>query len=255
MDQMPPAMRSRRSAPSLRDGAHCLDCAIRQRAVCAHCSSSELDLLTEMKSYRTFRPGEEIAAMGEPTEFVGSVVSGVVAMSRLMDDGRRQVVGLLFPGDFFGRPMRAESPFDLTAVSDVKLCIFARSRFEDLLARTPSLERRLLEVTLDELDAAREWMVLLGRKTAQEKIASFFDLAATRSARLSWSDPHDGIHVDLPLSREDIADFLGLTIETVSRQIGALKKAGIIELADARSVTVPDYEALRAAAGVDRDAA
>lgn len=229
--------------------SRCDDCEIRTRAVCAYCGPTELAVLDAIKSYRTFGPGDEITAMGEESDFLGSVVTGVVSLSQGMEDGRRQMVGLLFPGDFIGRPLRKVAPFDAVAVTDVRLCIFMRSRFESLLLHTPDLERRLLEMTLDELDVAREWMMLLGRKTARERIASFVSLCARRASALKLAEPQDGTTLDLPLTREQMADFLGLTIETVSRQIGALKKDGVIELADARTLRLPRIDRLRAAAG------
>ncbi len=189
--------------------------------------------------------------MGESTDFLGSVVSGVVSLSRIMADGRRQMVGLLFPSDFIGRPMRPKAPFDAIAVNEVRLCIFSRARFEALLKDTPSLEQRLLEMTLDELDSAREWMVLLGRKTAKEKIASFFAIAARRMAAVKRIQLKDGVELELPLTREDMADYLGLTIETVSRQISALRKEKVIELTDARHLVIPDYNLLLEIAGDD----
>ncbi len=231
----------------------CADCLIRHRAVCSYCGPAELEFLDAIKSYRTFRPGDEITAMGEETDFLGSVVSGVVSLSRIMADGRRQMVGLLFPSDFIGRPMRPQAPYDSIAVTDVRLCIFSRSRFEALLKDTPSLEQRLLEMTLDELDAAREWMVLLGRKTAKEKIATFFALTARRIAAVRQVELKDGAELELPLTREDMADYLGLTIETVSRQISALRKEGAIELTDARHMIIPNVDALLGIAGDDDD--
>ncbi len=177
-----------------------------------------------------------------------------MALSTSMADGRRQTVGLMFPSDFVGRPNRAVAPYDATAVTPVRLCLFTRGRFERLMRQMPSLETRLLEMTLDELDAARDWMLLLGRKTAQERIGTFLTILARRTAALENAEPGDGLAFQLPLSREAIADFLGLTIETVSRQITGLKKAGVIELIDARSLRVPDYAALLEAAGVDADA-
>jgi CRP/FNR family transcriptional regulator len=191
--------------------------------------------------------------MGEKTDFLGSVLEGCVSLSRIMADGRRQMVGLLFPSDFIGRPMRPEAPFDAIAVSEVRLCIFSRSRFESLLHDTPALEQRLLEMTLDELDSAREWMVLLGRKTAKEKIASFFAIAARRLAAVRQVPLEDGVSLDLPLTREDMADYLGLTIETVSRQISVLKKEKLIIMRDARHLTIPNYNALLEVAGDDSD--
>jgi CRP/FNR family transcriptional regulator len=231
----------------------CADCTIRHRAVCTYCGPHELALLDAIKFYKTFEPGQEIVAAGEEPDFLGSVVDGVVALSKTLVDGRRQTVGLMFPSDFVGRVMRPIAPYDAVAVTPVKLCLFTRSRFERILRETPALEKRLLEMTLTELDAARDWMLLLGRKTACEKIATFLTILARRAAALTNSTPGDGLRFVLPLTREAVADYLGLTIETVSRQITALRKAGLIELADARNILVPNYAALLDAAGEDAD--
>lgn len=231
----------------------CADCQIRHNAVCTYASERELNILDELKSYRTFQSGQEIVAAGEETDFLGTVVEGVVVLSKTMIDGRRQTVGLMFPSDFVGRPMRPVAPYDATAVTPVKLCLFERKRFERLLAETPSLEKRLLEMTLDELDAARDWMLLLGRKSAREKIASFLLILARRAAALAKTTPRDGLGFELPLTREAIADYLGLTIETVSRQLTVMRKDGIVEFADTRHCMVPDYMALLDSAGEDAD--
>ena len=138
-------------------------------------------------------------------------------------------------------------------MTEVTLCSFDRRRFEEILAKSPALEQRLLQITLDELDAAREWMLRLGRKTAQEKIASFIAMAGRRAGMLEIARPLDGQSFDLPLSREDMAEYLGLTIETVSRQIGRLRNEGLIDLVSARRVVVRDYGALLEAAGDDSD--
>jgi len=246
---------SRPGAISVANAARdrCAECTIRHRAVCAYSDADELSKLDAIKFYRNFSPGQEIVAAGESTGFLGSVVDGVVALSKTMPDGRRQTVGLMFPSDFVGRPMRPVAPYDAVAVTPVRLCLFARSRFERILRESPALEARLLEMTLDELDSARDWMLLLGRKTAQEKIATFFAILARRSAALESRRPEDGLSFELPLTREAIADYLGLTIETVSRQITGLRKAGVIDLNDARRIGVPNYLALLDVAGDDAD--
>ena len=99
-------------------------------------------------------------------------------------------------------------------------------------------------MTLDELDAAREWMLVLGRKTAREKIASLMAIIARRDATLNMNGTRGPLVFDLPLTREAMADYLGLTLETVSRQVSALKKDGVIELEGKRRVTVPDFNRL-----------
>jgi len=231
----------------------CSDCPIRHRAVCAHCESDELALLDQIKSYRTYAPGEAIAWSGEPMSMVGSVVAGVAMLSSTMADGRRQMVGLLLPSDFLGRPGRAHASYDVVAATETTLCLFDRARFERLVARTPRIERRLLEMTLDELDSAREWMLLLGRKTAREKIASLFVIMARRDAALNRTLPQDGLRFPLYISREAMADYLGLTIETVSRQISGLRKEGLVVLGENRMVHVPDFARLIDQSGDDAD--
>lgn len=231
----------------------CSDCPIRHRAVCSYSTPSLLSELDAAKFYKDFAPGQEIIGEGEPCESLGSVVEGVVALHRTLEDGRRQTVGLLFPADFVGRPLRRIAPYDAIAVTPVRMCMFHRKRFEDILSRNPVLERRLLEMTLDELDAARNWMLLLGRKNAIEKLASFLMTLAHRAAMLGGKEFEDGLAVSLPLTREAIAEYLGLTIETVSRQFGVLKRNSVIQLPDPRVTVIEDLRALMHLAGEDPD--
>jgi CRP/FNR family transcriptional regulator len=186
-------------------------------------------------------------------EFVGSVVSGIATLTQTMEDGRRQMVGLLLPSDFVGRPGRPVAAFDVTATTDILMCCFRKKPFEDMMSATPHIAQRLLEMTLDELDAAREWMLLLGRKTAREKIASLISIIARREAAVHKPRAKGMLSVDLPLTREEMADYLGLTLETVSRQISALKKDGVIVLEGNRHVSIPDIDRLLEEAGDDSD--
>jgi CRP/FNR family transcriptional regulator, anaerobic regulatory protein len=209
--------------------------------------------LEEIKYYRTYQSGSRIIWAGDRMDFVGSVVSGIATLTQTMEDGRTQMVGLLLPSDFVGRPGRDGAAYDVTATTDVTMCCFRKKPFETLMERTPHIAHRLLEMTLDELDAAREWMLLLGRKTAREKIASFLSIIARRDASLNLRPTKGALVFDLPLTREAMADYLGLTLETVSRQISALRKDGVIELEGKRHVTVPDFDRLLEEAGDDND--
>jgi len=231
----------------------CSDCPIRHRAVCARCDQDELNRLEQIKYYRSFQAGQTIIWSGDRMDFVGSVVSGIASLTQTMGDGRRQMVGLLLPSDFVGRPGRPTAAFDVTATTDVVMCCFRKKPFETLIAETPNIAQRLLEMTLDELDAAREWMLLLGRKTAREKIASLISIIVRREATLHKRKTAGMLTVDLPLTREEMADYLGLTLETVSRQISALKKDGVISLEGNRHVSIPDIDRLLEEAGDDTD--
>ncbi|MBP9183699.1 MAG: Crp/Fnr family transcriptional regulator [Fuscovulum sp.] len=236
-------------SPNVECGA----CPIRHRAVCARCETDELSALEQIKYYRSYQAGQTIIWSGDRMDFVASVVTGIATLTQTMEDGRRQMVGLLLPSDFVGRPGRNTAAYDVTATTDVVMCCFRKKPFEDMMAKTPHIAQRLLEMTLDELDAAREWMLLLGRKTAREKIASLVAIIARRDASLHLKRTGGAMVVDLPLTREEMADYLGLTLETVSRQISALKKEGVINLEGKRHVTIPDFDRLLEEAGDDSD--
>ena len=231
----------------------CSACPIRHRAVCARCDADELERLSQIKFYRSFKAGETIVWAGDDLDFVASVVGGVASLAQTMEDGRRQMVGLLLASDFIGRPNRKTVAYDVTAVSDVTLCCFRRKPFEELLVDTPHVSQRLLEMTLDELDAAREWMLILGRKTAREKIASFLSIIARRETHGSGAEVGSDVVFELPLTREAMADYLGLMLETVSRQMSGLKRDGVIQLEGKRRVVVPDFNTLLDETGDDAD--
>lgn len=235
------------AVPKLRN---CNDCPIRYNAVCSKCEPDELTRLEEIKYYRTYAAGQPIFFSGDPLEFVGSVVSGVSSLMRTMPDGRVQMVGLLLPGDFMGRPNRDTIECDVVAETDVMLCCFRRKPFEKMINDTPHVGQRLLEMTLDELDAAREWMLVLGRKTAREKIASLLHMIAVRMTQVMPVETTEATFT-LPITRETMANYLGLTIETVSRQMSALKKDGLIAFDERRDIRVPDLEALKSETGED----
>lgn len=239
------------TVPSLTQD--CSDCPIRHRAVCARCETDELERLEQIKYYRSFQAGQTVVWAGDKMDFVGSVVSGIASLTQTMEDGRTQMVGLLLPSDFVGRPGREGAAYDVIATTDIVMCCFRKKPFEAMMMETPHIAHRLLEMTLDELDAAREWMLVLGRKTAREKIASLLSIIARRDATLNISPMTGPVVFDLPLTREAMADYLGLTLETVSRQISALKKDGVIHLEGKRHVTVPNIERLIEEAGDDSD--
>lgn len=238
------------TVPYMKD---CVDCPIRHRAVCARCDSDELELLEDIKYYRSFSAGQTIMWAGDRMDFVASVVSGVASLTQTMEDGRTQMVGLLLPSDFVGRPGRDTATYTVTATSDLVMCCFRRKPFENMINSTPHVAHRLLEMTLDELDAAREWMLVLGRKTAREKIASLLAIIARRDAVLAVNSNTNSLAFDLPLTREAMSDYLGLTLETVSRQISALKKDGVVVLEGKRRIKVPDMDRLMEEAGDDSD--
>ncbi|CDX20730.1 putative transcriptional activator [Mesorhizobium sp. ORS 3324] len=165
-----------------------------------------------------------------------NVLSGVVKLTRILSDGRQQIVGFHFAPDFLGRPFEPKRPIKAEALTKVALCSFPRTIIDRMADDTPELGHRLLNHALSELDEARDWMTALGRKTASEKVASFLLMIARNvvSANRSASS----VSFDLPLSRADIADFLGLTIETVSRELSRLRADGVIRIANKRHISL-----------------
>ncbi len=228
----------------------CEFCEARHRGICGVLSDEELLELSKHSHQVHKGAGEPLINDTDPINSYASVMRGVVKLSKILEDGRQQVVGLQFAPDFLGRLYGRQSNLNADAASDVELCRMPKAAVESLVAHNPALEGRLLEQTLRELDEAREWMVTLGRKTANEKVASFLYLISTHK------DPTHtdrSISFDLPLTRADIADFLGLTIETVSRQFTKLRKAGIIDIHNHRHISVPDIEKLRKSCGYGSD--
>jgi CRP/FNR family nitrogen fixation transcriptional regulator len=188
---------------------------------------------------RTFSKGEELYAEGDAAEFFYKVVSGTVRICKVLNDGRRQIETFHLAGDIFGLERGSEHRFAAEAVDDLVVVVF-RARHLDVLVRdNPDLGGQLMSSVLASLDRARDHMVLLGRKSAREKIATFLiDIAD----RLSDSD-----RFDLPMQRADIADHLGLTIETVSRTLTQMAREGLIKLAACgRSVVLTDRDSLEA---------
>ncbi|MBD9647361.1 CRP/FNR family transcriptional regulator [Ensifer sp. KUDG1] len=227
--------------------AVCAACEARHGGVCGTLTPDQLLDLSRHSTRRSIEPGREVIGQGEATESYANIINGVVKLSKVLADGRQQIVGLQFAPDFMGRPFTRESALTAEAAVDTDICCFPRTVIDRLVSEAPNLEHRLHEQALKELDEARDWMLTLGRKTAQEKVASFLYIIATHI------DPENGTsnEFDLPLSRADIADYLGLTIETVSRQITKLRKENVIRIENSRHVTVPSLDRLMHVAGID----
>ncbi len=237
------AMRS--PAQPLCSGAHvdCEHCAARGFAVCASLTPAELRKLGTLASTSRLQPGQTLFEEGDPADWVFSVTEGMLKLYKLLHDGRRQITGFAIVGDFLGLALADSYVYSAEAVTAVRLCRFRRSVFLELVRSTPRLEHALLTRASCELAAAQDQMLLLGRKTAKERLASFLLHLAERQRVFGERA------IQLWMSRTDIADFLGLTIETVSRTLTAMRKAGIIELQGKSVLHVRDAQALRQMAG------
>ncbi|WP_417584705.1 Crp/Fnr family transcriptional regulator [Pelagibacterium sp.] len=231
----------------------CRNCEVRHRGLCGVLEPDQLLALSKHTRMVRQQAGSELIADDADVTTYANVMRGVVKLTKMLEDGRQQVVGLQFAPDFLGRIYGHQSRLSAEAASDVELCRIPKSALEAIISENPALEHRLLEQTLRELDEARDWMVTLGRKTAGEKVASFLYLIATHIDPVAQVQRESGersdAKFDLPLSRADIADFLGLTIETVSRQLTKLRKEGVISVENNRTFFIPDLERLGARSG------
>lgn len=232
--------------------SNCDLCVVRNRAICSSLDAKELEALNAVGRTRRVTAGESLIWEGEDSVLVANVIDGVLKLSTNTEDGREQIVGVVYPSDFIGRPFGGTTGHGVTALTDAKVCVFARRDFDAFAREHPALEHKLLERTLGELDRTRRWMLLLGRKSASEKMASFLLEMADRldsgNCLTDFGEPGQR-RLTLPFSRQQIADVLGLTIETVSRQFTRLRTEGVIDLPSRREVIILDYPSLVAEAG------
>ncbi|GAA0280841.1 Crp/Fnr family transcriptional regulator FnrL [Alteraurantiacibacter aestuarii] len=229
----------------------CDTCVVRNRAICAALDNHEIEALNGIGRQRQLQAGDPLIWEGEDSMLVANVIDGILKLTNCTEDGREQIVGVVYPADFIGRPFGAKSHHSVTALTDAKVCLFARSDFDRFASDHPALEHKLLKRTLDELDRTRAWMLLLARKSAEEKVATFLLDMSERLVDTACESPQGGPmdHFELPFSRQQIGDVLGLTIETVSRQMTRMKRDGILDLPTRRTVRICDRAALEAMAG------
>ena len=192
--------------------------------------------LEQIGTRRRYTRNEEVFAEGDPANCWFKVVSGAVRVCKLMADGRRHIAEFHFAGDCFGFDSLTERLFSAEAVSDAVIMRFPRRATERLIDESPKLARYLREMTLRDLANAQMHMMMLGRMSAPERVATFL---------LDMFDRRDASRVlDLPMARADIADYLGLTIETVCRVLSSFKRDGMIDIPNAHRIELRNRAAL-----------
>lgn len=192
------------------NGHFCSDCAVRGFAVCSSLDPAELREFEHLGRRVHFATAETVFSEEDITTSFYNLIEGVMRLYKLLPDGRRQIVGFALPGDFLGMNISGRHNFSADAIGAVTVCQFAKAPFGRFIEERPHLLRRINELAIRELSQARDHMVLLGRRSADEKVATFL---------LGWrerlfSPKGSSNTVPLPMSRQDIADYLGLTIET-----------------------------------------
>ncbi|MEA1832517.1 helix-turn-helix domain-containing protein [Methylobacterium durans] len=214
----------RRSCEQGRAESGCAECKVRLISVCAALTGEELDTLEALSQHVALDARQTLFGQGDAAMALFNVTEGVLRLTRLLPDGRRHVMGFALLGDFLGLSLPAHFSVSAEALTPVTVCRFERRAFTALIDEKPHLLRRLHERAGHELTLAQDQMLLLGRRTAEEKVASFLLALRDRYARIGRTS----VTLELPMGRQDIADHLGLTIETVSRMLTRLDRQRII---------------------------
>ncbi|WP_300974988.1 cyclic nucleotide-binding domain-containing protein [Sphingomonas sp. LHG3406-1] len=223
-----------RELTALPQGHPCDGCSVRDTAVCGVLCCDHLAELRNSGATQRLEAGQPLFHEGDPATQVYNVTEGALKLTKLLPDGRRQVMAFILPGDFVGISLGGEHAFTAEALKRTRMCRFSRSRFHDFADEHPELEREIYRLAAHELAAAQAQMLLLGRKSALERVASFLLDLGKRQQKGCSGLPRS---VSLPMSRIEIADYLGLTKETVSRVFAELKSRRLIRL-----ITLNDIE-------------
>ena len=190
------------------------------------CDARELAALMRLATPIRVDGGQTIFSEGDAARSAFGLSHGVVRLYRLLPDGRRQVVAFAFPGDFLAMPLAERFSFSADAIGEVGVCKFPREELKRLIETSPNIMRLLIEFAARELQSAQDQVTLLGTGSAEERVAAFLVNWRRRVARLAPVSQA----VPLPMRRQDIADFLGLKLETVSRTFAKLEQRNVIRI-------------------------
>ena len=220
--------------------APCAACGVRDSVFCSVLSDQELQRLSSFAFNVRQEAHETILSEGDSSDHLFNVTEGLVKLYKLLPDGRAQITGFLFSGDFLGIAMNDTYAYSAEAITPVRLCRFNRKDLEGMFLEAPHLETRMLNMASNELAQAQDQILLLGRKTAKERVCSFLLSISHRAERRGES----ATDIPIPMGREAIADYLGLTTETVSRVFSKLKKDNVIKITKGGIVEIPDLDLL-----------
>ncbi|MCK5041219.1 MAG: helix-turn-helix domain-containing protein, partial [Sphingomonadales bacterium] len=238
------------ASPVVRTESICRNCDRRFDSLCGVLNCDELDILSEMMEHQFFEAKDTIIYEEDEAKNVYNIAEGILRLTKLLPDGRRLVTGFLYPGDFVGLAFHDNYSYSVEAVTEVKVCRFPRLKLEALLKEIPKLESKLLGMMSNELKEAQDQMMLLGRKSPKERLASFLLNISQRKIEKSAGPARDKLldkpnnSFELPMSRMDISDYLGLTIETVSRTLTTFTKNGIISTEGRKKINILNREKL-----------
>ena len=211
-------------------------CEIRERSICADLAPREFAHVEKIMARRSVLKNKAVMSEGEPNDSLYVILQGSFRLTKHLEDGRRQVTGFLFKGDFAGvRPTEA-SAYTAEALEDSHVCHFPHRYLEEVAGYSPGVKDRLIARGHTEYHKAQDHIVLLGKKSAEERVVSFIDLL---NQAIGVELENGDCEVPMPMSRQDVADYLGLRLETLSRTLTILKKKGEILELDRHRVVIP----------------
>jgi CRP/FNR family transcriptional regulator len=224
----------------------CSHCPVRDRAACSSLTEHQRAELATIGHHRTLRRGETLFHAGEDNRACATLISGALKISSSDSEGVERILSLVHPAGFVGEMFAGTPQHDVIALTESEVCIFPAHQYEEALERFPALGRALLRRSADDLYASRSLIDLMGRRTALQKVAGFLKGMADAA---STSPCHSAEKFDLPLSRGDLAGMLGLTIETVSRQLTRLEDQGAIQREGTRGIRMTNAALIESLAG------
>ncbi len=210
-------------------------CDVRERSICADLGPREFVHVEKTMARRHVAKNKSIMAEGEPNDSLYIVVDGSFRLSKVLEDGRRQVTGFMFKGDFAGVRSTPSSAYSAEALEDSVVCFFPHRYLDEIAIDSPGVKDRLIARGQTEYHKAQDHIVLLGKKSAEERVVSFIDMVGRT---IGVKEGGDKLVVPLPMPRQDIADYLGLRLETLSRTLAALKQDGRLLDLSRHSVTI-----------------
>ena len=218
----------------------CALCKIRSYSFCRCLHDDELKVFQEISTEKKYENNRNIFLQQDKSVNLFNITEGNVKIYQLLNDGRIQIIGFLYPGDFFGSYKNGKYNYSADAIGNVRVCAFDQEKLDKYIEKNMTLAKELLHLTSHELTLAQDRISVLGKFSATERLAKFIFNISEQRKRIGWKNNP----ISLPMTRQDIADYLGLTIETVSREFSKLKTSNIIKILNSKQIFISDFEKL-----------
>ncbi|WP_435087887.1 Crp/Fnr family transcriptional regulator [Candidatus Pelagibacter bacterium nBUS_29] len=233
-------MQSTQLNKEFNEKSRCLECNIRPHSFCRCLQEEKLKEFSNISSEKKFQNKANIFLQQDDAKNIYNITEGNVKIYQLIDDGRIQIIGFLYPGDFFGSYKNGKYNYCAEAIGQVRVCVFEQKKLDEYIDKNMVLAKELLNQTSHELTLAQDRMGVLGKLDATERLTKFLINISDQRKRIGWQNNP----ISLPMTRQDIADYLGLTIETVSREVSKLKTSNIVKVLSSKQIYINDFDKL-----------